>query len=145
MEESYMDIEKTTDIYPDDILPDGLPRILPPYENGVFQTMLTLPEAKKALVSEMSRLERWVIFFALGNQPKYREIIAEITKHQEGIAVANEVLQGISQNPDERALEFFKYIYPIQNSLRRQFAHNPEQSYIKKMYLSDREGCAAQG
>ena len=247
-----MDIESTTDIFPDDILPDGLPRILPPYENGVFQTMLTLPEAKKALVSvveavidvpvtavllrnnltpsrdnnakqeqydincvvnvengeqcniemqashmegdsianehqnirwrsvfnlcdlhsnqegrgllysqfvrsyqvmicnfkvfkgkqrlverytfrnpegkelcdavtvifidlsqakeiakkpvsEMSRLERWVVFFALGNQPKYREIIAEIIKYQEGIAVANEVLQGISQNPDERA------------------------------------------
>ena len=32
-----------------DILPDGLPRILPPYENGVFQAVLTLPEAHIAL------------------------------------------------------------------------------------------------
>ena len=31
------------------ILPDGLPRILPPYENGVFQAVLTLPEARAAL------------------------------------------------------------------------------------------------
>jgi len=33
-----------------DILSDGLPKILPPYENGVFQAVLTLPEAHDALV-----------------------------------------------------------------------------------------------
>jgi len=33
----------------DDMLPDGLPRILPPYENGVFKAVLTLPEARIAL------------------------------------------------------------------------------------------------
>ena len=34
-----------------DILSDGLPKILPPYENGIFQSILTLPEAHDALVS----------------------------------------------------------------------------------------------
>jgi len=51
----------------------------------------------------MSDIEQWVTFFALGNQPKYGKVIAEIIKKQEGIAVANEVLLSISQNPDERA------------------------------------------
>jgi len=33
---------------------DGLPKILPAYENGIFQAMLTLPEAKEALISAVS-------------------------------------------------------------------------------------------
>jgi len=33
---------------------DGLPKILPAYENGVFQAMLTLPEAEEALISAVS-------------------------------------------------------------------------------------------
>ena len=33
------------------VLPDGLPKILPAYENGVFQALLTLPEANAAQIS----------------------------------------------------------------------------------------------
>ena len=33
---------------------DELPEILPAYENGIFQAMLTLPEAKTALISAVS-------------------------------------------------------------------------------------------
>ena len=51
----------------------------------------------------MSDIEQWVVFYALANKPKYKGIIDEIAKTKEGIAVATEVLQSISQNPDERA------------------------------------------
>ena len=37
-----------------DVLPDGLPKILPPSEDGVFQAVLTLPEANVALVSAVA-------------------------------------------------------------------------------------------
>ena len=33
-----------------ELMDDGLPKILPPYENGIFQAVLTLPEAHDALV-----------------------------------------------------------------------------------------------
>ena len=46
-----MDTEKNPQ---KDILEDGLPRILPPHENGVFKAVLTLPEAKAALVGAVS-------------------------------------------------------------------------------------------
>ena len=69
----------------------------------IFIDLSQAKEIAKKLVSEMSNIEKWVIFFALGNQPKYSGILTEIIKQQEGIAVANEVLLNISQNPDERA------------------------------------------
>ena len=74
--------------------------------DAVTVIFIDLSQAKriaKKPVSEMTRIERWVVFIALGNQPKYSAIIKEIIKQQEGIAVANEVLMSISQNPDERA------------------------------------------
>jgi predicted transposase/invertase (TIGR01784 family) len=37
-----------------DILSDGLPKILPPSENGVFKAVLTLPEAHVALVDAVA-------------------------------------------------------------------------------------------
>ena len=43
------------------------------------------------------------MFFALGNDHNYSQVIAEITKEKEGIAVARDTLLTISQNADERA------------------------------------------
>jgi len=54
-------------------------------------------------VCEMADIEQWAVFFALADDPAYRRVISEIAKTKEGIAVANETLQQISQNPDERA------------------------------------------
>ena len=45
-----MDISNT----PTGTLSDGLPRILPPSENGIFQTVLTLPESAPALLGLLS-------------------------------------------------------------------------------------------
>ena len=60
-------------------------------------------EIAKKPVSDMTLIEQWTVFFALGNMQTYRGIIAEMTKLEEGIAVANDTLTSISQNPDERA------------------------------------------
>jgi len=60
-------------------------------------------EIAKKPVNEMSNIESWVVFFALGGDPKYSSVIAEITRAKEGIAVANETLLSISQSPEERA------------------------------------------
>jgi hypothetical protein len=54
-------------------------------------------------ISDMSDMDCWVVFFALGNDPKYSGVIAEVIKKKEGIAVAFEALQNISQNADQRA------------------------------------------
>ena len=51
----------------------------------------------------MSDLESWVVFFALGNDQNYSQVISEITKKKEGIAVARDTLLTISQSADERA------------------------------------------
>ena len=51
----------------------------------------------------MSDIESWAVFFALGNDSKYSDIITEITEMKEGIAVAKKTLLSISQNPEERA------------------------------------------
>ena len=67
-----------------EMMADGLPKILPPYENGIFQAVLTLPEAHDALA-------------------RYRDTISAITKAKGGIAVANETLLTISQDANERA------------------------------------------
>ena len=60
-------------------------------------------EIAKKPTGEMTPIEQWTVFFALGNLPAYSGIIAEITKLEEGIAVAKDTLMGISQDPDERA------------------------------------------
>ena len=52
----------------DDILSDGLPKILPPSENGIFRSVLTLPESYIALVSSVAAfLDRPVMSVTLRN------------------------------------------------------------------------------
>jgi len=70
---------------------------------AIFVDLTQAKEIAKKPVDEMSDIEAWVVFFALAHKPEYSEIIAEITKQREGIAVANETLQNISQSPQERA------------------------------------------
>ena len=60
-------------------------------------------EIAKKPVDEMSDQEAWSVFFALGNDPQYSEVIIGLTKKMEGIAVAYNALLSISQDADERA------------------------------------------
>ena len=70
---------------------------------SIFVDLTKAREIAKKPVTEMSDIESWVVFLALSNNPRYREIILEITKQKEGIFVAFETLQNISKNADERA------------------------------------------
>ena len=60
-------------------------------------------EIAKKPVGEMARIEMWAVFFALADKPEHKELIEEITRRTEEIAVAFETLVGISQSPEERA------------------------------------------
>jgi len=74
--------------------------------DAVMAIFVDLTKAKgiaKKPVGEMSDIEGWTVFFALGNDPNYSQVIAEITKVKEGINVARDTLLTISQNADERA------------------------------------------
>ena len=70
---------------------------------AIFVDLTKAREIAKKPVGEMSDIEGWVVFFALGNDPIYSKVIAEITKVKEGIALARDTLLTISQNADERA------------------------------------------
>jgi len=70
---------------------------------AIFIDLSQAEELSKKPVSELSDIEQWAAFIALANEPEYGEVIEEITKQQEGIAVAKKTLYSISQNPDQRA------------------------------------------
>jgi hypothetical protein len=70
---------------------------------AIFLDLTQAREIAKKPVDTMTDIEQWSVFYALANKPEYSGIIGEITKKKEGIAVANETLQSISQNPNERA------------------------------------------
>ena len=70
---------------------------------SVFIDLTQAREIMKKPVDEMSDIECWIVFFALGNDPKCRESIAGIAKAKEGIAVAYDTLLSISASADERA------------------------------------------
>ena len=62
-----------------------------------------LHKVLKKPVREMTSLEMWPVFLRFAPDPKYRELINEIMKQKEAIAVATEVLTTISQDEHERA------------------------------------------
>ena len=74
--------------------------------DAVMAIFVDLTKAKgiaKKPVGEMSDIEGWAVFFALGHDSNYSQIIDEITKAKEGIAVAKNTLVTISQDANERA------------------------------------------
>ena len=70
---------------------------------AIFIDLTQAAEIAKRPVSEMSDIEAWTVFFALGGDHEYSAVITEIAKAREGISVANDTLKSISQDPDERA------------------------------------------
>ena len=70
---------------------------------AIFIDLTQAKEIVKKPIDEMTDIEMWVVFFALANKPEYSDTLTAITNAVEGIAVANETLQHISQSPEERA------------------------------------------
>ena len=74
--------------------------------DAVMSIFIDLTKAKKIAkkpVGEMTDIEAWAVFYALGADPDYCQILDEMTKLKEGIAVARDTLSTISQSADERA------------------------------------------
>jgi hypothetical protein len=81
-------------------------------------------------VEEMTEIEKWVIFLAKVEKPRYRKIIDSLIANKEGIQMANSTLMTISKDERERAdfLSRLKWqtdrgheIASIQNSADRKY------------------------
>ena len=75
-----------------DVLADGLPRILPPYEDGIFKTLLTMPESNAILVGSVSAfMERKLMSATLRNNDiPSRDITAKREKFDVNCVVDSE-------------------------------------------------------
>jgi predicted transposase/invertase (TIGR01784 family) len=62
-----------------------------------------LEQIAKKPVAEMTKLERWAVFFRYTPDKDRRELVNEIIKMEEGIAMAGQVLLSISKDERERA------------------------------------------
>jgi predicted transposase/invertase (TIGR01784 family) len=67
----------------------------------------------KKRVQDLSPLERWALFFRYLTDPGKRELINELLKEEEGIAMASEVLLEISRDEKQRAWLESEYKYAV--------------------------------
>ena len=64
-------------------------------------------------VSEMTALERWAVFFKFTPDKDKRELVNEIIRTEEGIAMAGQVLLNISKDEKERAWLTSEYKFAV--------------------------------
>jgi len=94
-------------------------------------------------VEEMTSLERWAVFFRYTPDKEKRELVNEILKSEEGIAMAGQVLLTISKDEVERArlLSEYKYAVDLQSKIveaqreARREAEREKQRAIAKRLL----------
>jgi predicted transposase/invertase (TIGR01784 family) len=71
---------------------------------GIILVELTkLSTIMKKPVKEMSGEECWALFFAIGSEPKHKDLLDKIIAARGEIKMAEEILQTISKDEDERA------------------------------------------
>ncbi|MDR1318460.1 MAG: PD-(D/E)XK nuclease family transposase, partial [Treponema sp.] len=70
-------------------------------------------------VAEMTTQEHWAYFFRYLTDKRKREKINEVIAHEEGIAMASEVLISISRDEAERArlMSEYKYVVDTQSKV----------------------------
>jgi predicted transposase/invertase (TIGR01784 family) len=70
-------------------------------------------------VEKMTPAERWAFYFRYIRDRRKRSKVNEILGHEEGIAMASEVLIGISRDEAERArlLSEYKYVVDLQSKI----------------------------
>jgi len=70
-------------------------------------------------VTEMTALEHWAVFFRYTPDKEKRELVNEIIEHEEGIAMAGQVLLTISKDEKERArlTSEYKFAVDLQSKL----------------------------
>ena len=72
-----------------------------------------LEQTAQKPVSEMTALERWAVFFRYTPDRDKRELVNEIIKTEEGIAMAGHVLLNISKDERERARLTSEYKFAV--------------------------------
>jgi len=106
-----------------------------------------LEQIARKPVADMTALERWAVFFKYTLDKEKRELVNEIIKHEEGIAMAGQVLLSISKDEKERARLTSEYKFAVDLQSRmvnaRRIAKHEEKSEIarnalrKKMSIED--------
>jgi predicted transposase/invertase (TIGR01784 family) len=79
----------------------------------IFIELSKLGEVLKKSVQQMTPLELWSVFFAVGNKAQYRQLLGEMSKAKEEIKVASDILASISSDPVERAHFRSRRIYQM--------------------------------
>ncbi len=72
-----------------------------------------LEQIAKKPAAEMTALERWAVFFRYTTDKGRRELVNEIIKIEEGIAMAGQVLLNISKDERERARLTSEYKFAV--------------------------------
>jgi predicted transposase/invertase (TIGR01784 family) len=72
-----------------------------------------LEQISKKPVAEMTSLERWAVFFRYTPDKDRRELVNEIIRTEEGIAMAGQVLLNISKDERERARLTSEYKFAV--------------------------------
>ena len=71
--------------------------------NMIVIELNKLDKVLKKTVDKMTVLERWSTFLGYAADPKQRELVNEVIKHEEAIGMAGAVLAAISKDEHERA------------------------------------------
>ena len=98
----------------------------------VFIELTKLKDSTNKPVSDLTPQEMWALFFANADEPKYKPLIDEIASKKGEIKMANELLQSISQNEDER----FRYLS------RKKFRMDMEHNLIESFREGEAKGIA---
>jgi len=94
--------------------------------------------AQKPVV-EMTALERWAVFFRYTPDKGKRELVNEIIKVEEGIAMAGQVLLHISKDERERARLTSEYKYAVDLQSKTVDARRAEKREIASNMMADGE------
>jgi len=70
----------------------------------IFVELSKLAKVLKKPVEQMTDMEKIAIFLRYADNPDYRDVVNRIIETKEGLAVAGEVLMGISKDERERAI-----------------------------------------
>jgi predicted transposase/invertase (TIGR01784 family) len=71
---------------------------------GMFVELTKLDEVLKKPVEQMTNMEKFLVFLKYAGNPDYRDIVNKVIESREELAVAGEVLMGISKDERERAI-----------------------------------------
>ena len=114
--------------------------------DGIRSMIIELTKLQKILkkpIEQMTDMECISIFLRYADKPKYRELVNKVIESREGLAVAGEVLMGISKDERERAIFRNRRIAKAdQESNRITAVRNAEKAQalaVAKIMLADGE------